>query len=62
MLDYSDPARAKALRYSVLFLGHRFPNVRKTTAEALYLKLLSNEEVVDEVSTQHSPCVGIHDM
>lgn len=49
MLDYSDPARSRALRYSVLFLGHRFPNVRKTTAEALYLKLLANEDVVDEV-------------
>lgn len=49
MLDYSDPARAKALRSSVLFLGHRFPNVRKTTAEALYLKLLANEDIVDEV-------------
>eukprot|EP00752_Nemacystus_decipiens_P005667 g5128.t1 len=48
MLDYSGPARAKALRNSVLFLGHRFPNVRKTTAEALYLKLLANEDVVDE--------------
>ncbi|CAN0255241.1 unnamed protein product, partial [Hapterophycus canaliculatus] len=46
MLDYSDPARARALRNSVLFLGHRFPNVRKTTAEALYLKLLANEDVV----------------
>lgn len=49
MLDYSDPARTKALRNSVLFLGHRFPNVRKTTAEALYLKLLANEDIVDEV-------------
>lgn len=49
MLDCSDPARAKALRSAVLFLGHRFPNVRKTTAEALYLKLLANEEIVDEV-------------
>lgn len=49
MLDYSGPARAKGLRNSVLFLGHRFPNVRKTTAEALYLKLLANEDIVDEV-------------
>lgn len=49
MLDYSGPARARALRNSVLFLGHRFPNVRKTTAEALYLKLLANEDIVDEV-------------
>ncbi|CAM9179699.1 unnamed protein product [Scytosiphon promiscuus] len=48
MLDFSDPARARALRNSVLFLGHRFPNVRKTTAEALYLKLLANEEIVEE--------------
>lgn len=49
MLDYSGPARTRALRNSVLFLGHRFPNVRKTTAEALYLKLLANEDIVDEV-------------
>lgn len=33
----------------MLFLGHRFPNVRKATAEALYLKLLANEAIVDEV-------------
>lgn len=49
MLDYTGPARAKGLRNSLLFLGHRFPNVRKTTAEALYLKLLANEDIVDEV-------------
>ncbi|CAB1111562.1 unnamed protein product [Ectocarpus sp. CCAP 1310/34] len=48
MLNYSDPVRPKALRNSVLFLGHRFPNVRKTVAEAMYLKLLANEDVVDE--------------
>lgn len=55
MLDYSEPARTKALRNSVLFLGHRFPNVRKTTAEALYLKLLANEDIiVDEVRTRPS--------
>lgn len=53
MLNYSDPVRPKALRNSVLFLGHRFPNVRKTVAEAMYLKLLANEEVVNEVITPH---------
>lgn len=52
MLDYGEPVRAKALRSSVLHLGHRFPKVRKTTAEALYLKLLANESIVDEVSAQ----------
>lgn len=50
MLDYGEPVRPKALRSSIVFLGHRFPTVRKTTAEALYLKLLANEEVVHEVS------------
>lgn len=50
MLDFGDPVRSKALKNSVLFLAHRFPNVRKTTAEALYLKLLANEEVVDQVT------------
>ena len=49
LMDYEDPARARALRSSVLLLGHRFPSVRKTTAEALYLKLLANETIVDEV-------------
>lgn len=53
MLDFSGPARSRALRNSALFLGHRFPNVRKTTAEALYLKLLSHEDiVVDEVNAR----------
>lgn len=39
---------AKALKALILFLGHRFPNVRKLTAERLYTKLLVHEEVVDE--------------
>ncbi|CAM9657544.1 unnamed protein product, partial [Sphacelaria rigidula] len=51
ILDYEDPVRSKALRSCVLFLAHRFPTVRKTTAEALYLKLLANEAVIDEVKT-----------
>lgn len=54
MLDFHDPARAKALRRSVLLLAHRFPVVRKSTAEALYIKLLANEEVVDQVMLESS--------
>ncbi|KAG7398260.1 hypothetical protein PHYBOEH_011433 [Phytophthora boehmeriae] len=45
----SDPeTEVKSLRALVLFLGHRFPKVRKLTAEKLYTRLLLHEEVVNE--------------
>ncbi|TYZ57878.1 hypothetical protein PybrP1_000306 [[Pythium] brassicae (nom. inval.)] len=45
----SEPAtERKALKALVLFLGHRFPKVRKVAAEKLYMRLLVHEEVVDE--------------
>ncbi|KAL3660909.1 hypothetical protein V7S43_013926 [Phytophthora oleae] len=45
----SDPeTESKTLRALVLFLGHKFPKVRKLTAEKLYTRLLLHDEVVDE--------------
>eukprot|EP00644_Phytophthora_capsici_P007644 jgi/Phyca11/555344/estExt2_Genewise1Plus.C_PHYCAscaffold_720060 len=45
----SDPeTMSKALRALVLFLGHKFPKVRKLTAEKLYTRLLLHDEVIDE--------------
>ncbi|KAL4175352.1 hypothetical protein KRP22_000320 [Phytophthora ramorum] len=45
----SDPkTEAKTLRALVLFLGHKFPKVRKLTAEKLYTRLLLHDEVINE--------------
>ncbi|KAG6592731.1 Tubulin-specific chaperone D [Phytophthora cinnamomi] len=45
----SDPeTETKTLRALVLFLGHKFPKVRKLTAEKLYTRLLLHDEIVDE--------------
>lgn len=50
----SDPVtERKALKALVLFLGHRFPNVRRVAAEKLYMRLLMHEEVVDEAQVQN---------
>lgn len=42
----------KALKALVLFLGHRFPKVRKLTAERLYTRLLVHEEVIDDAKVR----------
>ncbi|KAF4045773.1 Tubulin folding cofactor D C terminal [Phytophthora infestans] len=45
----SDPGtESKTLRALVLFLGHKFPKVRKMTAEKLYTRLLLQDEVIEE--------------
>lgn len=45
----SDPeTEIKTLRALVLFLGHKFPKVRKLTAEKLYTRLLLHDEIVIE--------------
>ncbi|UIZ27599.1 hypothetical protein KXD40_005842 [Peronospora effusa] len=38
----------KTLRALMLFLGHKFPKVRKMTAERLYTRLLVHDEIVNE--------------
>ncbi|EQC36821.1 hypothetical protein SDRG_05653 [Saprolegnia diclina VS20] len=40
----------RAFRGLAVFLGHRFPKVRKLTAEKLYTRLLMHEELVDEAT------------
>lgn len=63
LLPSERETEAKSLKALILFLGHRFPNVRKLTAERLYTKLLVHEEVVDEAKVwlllpAHCCCVG----
>ncbi|RLN62335.1 hypothetical protein BBJ29_007577 [Phytophthora kernoviae] len=48
LLPSDSEIEAKSLRALVLFLGHRFPKVRKLTAEKLYTRLLLHEEVINE--------------
>ncbi|KAI9905173.1 hypothetical protein PsorP6_013592 [Peronosclerospora sorghi] len=51
----SDPeTERKALRALALFLGHRFPSVRKLTAEKLYTRLILHDAIVshEKVSVQ----------
>lgn len=48
LLPSEPETEGKALKALLLFLGHRFPKVRKMTAEKLYTRLLVNEEVIDE--------------
>lgn len=47
LLPSEPQAQQKALKALVLFLGHRFPKVRKLTAERLYTRLLVHEDVID---------------
>ncbi|ETM99131.1 hypothetical protein PPTG_18987 [Phytophthora nicotianae INRA-310] len=45
----SDPeTESKTLRALVLFLGHKFPKVRKLTAEKLYTRFLLHDAIIDE--------------
>ncbi|GMF11521.1 unnamed protein product [Phytophthora lilii] len=48
LLPSNPETEAKTLRALVLFLGHKFPKVRKLTAEKLYTRLLLHDEIVDE--------------
>lgn len=54
LLPSDSETQARALKALLLFLAHRFPNVRKLTAERLYTRLLVHEEVVDEEKVRHS--------
>eukprot|EP00605_Chrysophyceae_sp_TOSAG23-4_P001221 GSChrysophyteH1.ASY1.ANO1.1331.1 assembled CDS len=46
MLLFEDPVRSKALKCLIVMLGHRYPRVRKHTAEILYLQFLSDRHAV----------------
>ncbi|KAL8610270.1 hypothetical protein ACOMHN_062002 [Nucella lapillus] len=56
MLQFSGPVRTKALTHLCIFLCHRYPRVRKTTANKLYEAVLTYDEVappeaLDEILT-----------
>ncbi|CAK9154490.1 unnamed protein product [Ilex paraguariensis] len=44
----SDPINIQAFSHLVTFLGHRYPKIRKASAEQVYLVLLENEHLVAE--------------
>ncbi|GMF38826.1 unnamed protein product [Phytophthora fragariaefolia] len=53
----SDPdTETKTLRALLLFLGHKFPKVRKLTAEKLYTRLILHDEIIDEEKVNVSCC------
>lgn len=43
-----DPINTRAFSHLLTFLGHRFPKIRKASAEQVYLVLLQNESLVGE--------------
>lgn len=48
LLPSDSSTQTRTLKALLLFLAHRFPKVRKLTAERLYTRLLVHEEMVDE--------------
>jgi len=48
LLPSDTHTQSRTLKALLLFLAHRFPKVRKLTAERLYTRLLVYEEMVDE--------------
>ena len=48
LLPSDTATERKTLRALMLFLGHKFPKVRKLTAERLYTRLLVHDEIVNE--------------
>lgn len=56
LLPSEPETEGKALKALLMFLGHRFPKVRKMTAEKLYTRLLVNEEVIDESKVRLFVC------
>ncbi|KAM3685280.1 hypothetical protein ACJW31_11G105800 [Castanea mollissima] len=44
----SEPINSKAFSHLLTFLGHRYPKIRKASAEQVYLVLLQNENLVSE--------------
>jgi hypothetical protein len=63
LLQFEDPIRPSALKALVVFLGHKYPSVRKHAAEALYVQFLSDsnsigpsvEEVASRQQEQRDP-------
>ncbi|XP_006812079.1 tubulin-specific chaperone D-like [Saccoglossus kowalevskii] len=47
LIVFSGVVRAKSLSQLMLFLCHKYPKVRKTTANKLYESLLTYDEIVD---------------
>lgn len=48
LLPSDNETENRVLKALLLFLAHRFPKVRKLTAERLYTRLLLDEEIIDE--------------
>ncbi|DAZ95162.1 TPA: hypothetical protein N0F65_012416 [Lagenidium giganteum] len=48
LLPSCKETETKALRALIMFMGHKFPRVRKATAEKVYTRLLLHEEVVPD--------------
>lgn len=48
----SDPISTRAFSYLLNFLGHRFPKIRKASAEQVYLVLLQNGNILEEDKTE----------
>ena len=46
LLQFEDPIRPDALKSLVIFLGHKYPRVRKHSAELLYVQFLSDSHSV----------------
>ncbi|KAL0309021.1 UNVERIFIED_CONTAM: Tubulin-folding cofactor D [Sesamum radiatum] len=44
----SDPVNQRAFSHVLTFLGHRYPKIRKSAAEQMYLVLLENGDLIDE--------------
>ncbi|KAL0339271.1 UNVERIFIED_CONTAM: Tubulin-folding cofactor D [Sesamum angustifolium] len=44
----SDPVNQRAFSHLLTFLGHRYPKIRKSAAEQVYLVLLENGDLIDE--------------
>ncbi|KAK3429957.1 hypothetical protein EUGRSUZ_E01450 [Eucalyptus grandis] len=44
----SEPANSRAFSHLLIFLGHRYPKIRKASAEQIYLVLLQGGDLVSE--------------
>lgn len=42
LLQFEDPIRPNALKAIIIFLGHKYPRIRKHAAESLYVQFLSD--------------------
>lgn len=48
LIAFSGPVRWKAINQLLLLLGHKYPRVRTTTADQLYVTLLTYDDVVPD--------------